>query len=362
MKLGDLSITYVELLARALESLGHNPASLLEQFRIAAATLASPDTRISIPRFMRMGHTAIAQSSAPWLGLQMGRLSQPSHLGVAGLVASTAPDLRQALEAVATYELLSSYNSRGASSFAMRKGQGVLTFYSISPYNDYNLFVVDSVLGGWYRLPELLTGQSDLVKAVHIEFDEPEYAAKYQEYFRCPVIFGAESNSIVLHSDALSLPVIQRCASVHEGLCRQADRELERVRLGLSVRESVARAIGPLLNGQTPELETIASRLNVAPWTLRRRLQSEGVTFQQVLNETRQGLAESYVRDTSLTLGEIAYVLGFGSAAAFQRAFKRWTGEAPGRYRELKRQSYISTASSQSSSKSSKPTSNRSSM
>jgi AraC-like DNA-binding protein len=81
----------------------------------------------------------------------------------------------------------------------------------------------------------------------------------------------------------------------------------------------------------------------MASWTLRRRLQGEGVTFQQVLNETRQSLAESYVRETSLTLGEIAYVLGFGSAAAFQRAFKRWTGEAPGRFRELHRDSIQKT-------------------
>ena len=337
MKLGDLSITYVELLARAMDSLGTPPAPLLEQFRIEASTLSTPDTRISIPRFMRLGHTAIQQTGAPWLGLQMGRISQPSHLGVAGLLAMTAPTLREALQAVADYELLSSYNSRGASAFSVNQGQGRLTFYSISPYNEYNLFVVDSVLGGWFRLPEALTGKQGLVQSVQIEFDEPSYAARYQEHFRCPVHFGAESNSIILSREALDLPVLQRCASVYEGLKRQADRELERVRLGLSVRESVARSIGPLLNGQTPELEVVARRLNMAPWTLRRRLQAEGVTFQQVLNETRQALAESYVRDTALTLGEIAYVLGFGSAAAFQRAFKRWTGEAPGRYRELRR-------------------------
>lgn len=337
MKLGDLSITYIELLSRAMESLGSDPSALLEQFRIEAATLASPDTRISIPRFMRIGHSAIEQTQTPWLGLQMGRLSQPSHLGMAGLVAMTSATLREALQAVADYELLSSYNSRGASSFSVSGGQGELTFYSISPYNDYNLFVVDSVLCGWSRLPELLTGRQGLVKSVCIEFSEPSYAARYHEFFGCPVYFGAESNAIVLSADALDLPVIQRCSSVNEGLRRQADRELERVQLGLSVRESVARAIGPLLNGHSPELEVIARRLNMAPWTLRRRLQAEGVTFQQVLNETRQSLAESYVRDTALTLGEIAYVLGFGSAAAFQRAFKRWTGEAPGRYRELRR-------------------------
>lgn len=334
MKLGDLSITYVELLANAVRGLGHDPEPLLEHFRIQAETLASPDTRISIPRFMRLGYQAMTETQAPWLGLEMGRVGQPSHLGVAGLLALTAPTLKDACQAVTHYELLSSYNSRGASSFSIQGNKAYLRFYSINPYNDFNMFVVDSVLAGWHKLLIDITGQGKLVSAIDIEFPAPSYADKYSEYFSCPVRFNAEHNQLVINCEALPTAVIQNCASVHEGLKRIADKELEQVRFGVSVRESVARTIGPMLNGATPELDAVARKLNMASWTLRRRLQAEDVTFQQVLNETRQSLAESYVRETSLTLGEIAYVLGFGSAAAFQRAFKRWTGEAPGRFRE----------------------------
>lgn len=334
MKLGDLSITYVELLAKAVRGLGHDPQPLLQQFRIEADTLASPDTRISIPRFMRLGYQAIGETHAPWLGLDMGRIGHPAHLGIAGLLALTSPTLKDACQAIANYELLSSYNSRGASSFLPSGDKAYLRFYSISPYNAFNLFVVDSVLSGWYKLLTDITGLGNLVTAIDIEFPAPHYADRYSEYFDCPVRFNASHNQLVINRDALSIKVTQNCASVHEGLKRIADKELEQVRLGVSVRESVARAIGPMLNGTTPELDAVARKLNMASWTLRRRLQAEEVTFQQVLNETRQSLAESYVRETSLTLGEIAYVLGFGSAAAFQRAFKRWTGEAPGRFRE----------------------------
>jgi AraC-like DNA-binding protein len=343
MKLGDLSITYVELLANAVRGLGHDPKPLLQQFRIEADTLSSPDTRISIPRFMRLGYQAIEETRSPWLGLEMGRTGQPSHLGIAGLLALTSPTLKDACLAISNYELLSSYNSRGASSFVQRRDQAYLRFYSISPYNAFNLFVVDSVLSGWHKLLRDITGREKLVTAIDIEFPAPIYADKYSEYFGCPVRFNAEHNQLVINPKVLSTPVTQNCASVHEGLKRIADKELEQVRLGVSVRESVARTIGPMLDGRTPELDSVARKLNMASWTLRRRLQDEGVTFQQVLNETRQSLAESYVRETSLTLGEIAYVLGFGSAAAFQRAFKRWTGEAPGRFRELHRDSIQKT-------------------
>ncbi|MEW6982477.1 helix-turn-helix domain-containing protein [Colwelliaceae bacterium 6471] len=57
-------------------------------------------------------------------------------------------------------------------------------------------------------------------------------------------------------------------------------------------------------------------------------------SFRQSLNRTRLELAISYVCDTTLSLGEISYLLGFSSSSAFQRAFKRWTGAAPGQYRE----------------------------
>ncbi|OUX65953.1 MAG: AraC family transcriptional regulator [Oceanospirillaceae bacterium TMED276] len=335
MKLGDLSITYVEVIACTMRTLGADPDALLGQYNILPETLASPDTRISIPRFMRIGHDAIQQTRAPWFGLEMGRNTWPAQLGLAGLVAMTAPDLRRACQAIAGFELLSSFNARGASSFSLEEGKPALKFYSVSPYNAYNLFVVDSVLSSWAHILSSISGQKEgILEAVDIEFSDPGYADIYRRYFKCPVNFGAGSNRLVLQNEALKLPVIQSCHSVHEGLKRQAERELDRVRLGLSVTEQVARTLAPLLDGETPELRKVASRLNMAPWTLRRRLQAEGKTYQDVLNATRRDLAVSYIRDTSLTLGEIAYLLGFGSAAAFQRAFRRWTGEAPGRYRE----------------------------
>ena len=72
----------------------------------------------------------------------------------------------------------------------------------------------------------------------------------------------------------------------------------------------------------------------MAPWTVRRKLIDDGSSYQKILNKTRKELAISYICHTSLTLGEIAYLIGFGSPTAFQRAFKRWTGIAPGQFKQ----------------------------
>ena len=63
----------------------------------------------------------------------------------------------------------------------------------------------------------------------------------------------------------------------------------------------------------------------------------EGTQFRTILNDTRRDLATAYIRDTELAFGEIAYLLGFASAEAFQRAFKRWLGQTPGDYRRAQR-------------------------
>jgi AraC-like DNA-binding protein len=334
MKLGDISVSYVEILRKAMLALDSNPQLILQQFDLNSITLASPDARISIPRFMRLGFAGIQYSQKPWLGLEMGAQTRAANLGIAGLMALSAPDLKVACKSICHYGLLSSYNTRGQSAFYMSEGFGIAQFYSISPYNSFNLFVVDSVLSGWYSLAKWLTGRDDCIEAICFEFDEPEYSSIYDTYFDCDVRFSQSHNAVIIKPHALNYKVLHGCASTYELLKRQADADLEKVRLGLKFSEKVARVITPLLNGSTPTLDQVAEQLNMAPWTVRRKLVDEGGTFQQVLNITRRDLAVSYVKDTAFTLGEIAYLLGFGSPAAFQRAFKRWMGVAPGSYRQ----------------------------
>ena len=54
---------------------------------------------------------------------------------------------------------------------------------------------------------------------------------------------------------------------------------------------------------------------------------------EELLREVRTQLAIAYLRNTSISLDDIAYRLGFSDAANFRHAFKRWTGNSPGTYR-----------------------------
>ena len=339
VRLGDLSVGFTQSLADALRELGQRPEPLLEQFGLDAVRLSEPRARLSIPRFMRLGHSAIALCNNPALGLEMGRHSRLSQVGLAGICAAQAPDLCEAARTLTRFEPLYAANYRGHSGLREDARGAWLHFYSISPYNAYNHFVVDSVLAGWQTNLGQVVGRPITLEKVEIEFPEPDYGERYEAQFGCPVEFSAGANRLRLSSETLALRNPQHCPGTWQHLLELCERELEQLTRTRSLRERVIQLIGPLLHGHEPDLQEVARSLQLPSWTLRRRLAEEGTQFRTILNDTRRDLATAYIRDTELAFGEIAYLLGFASAEAFQRAFKRWLGQTPGDYRRAQRRS-----------------------
>lgn len=330
MKLGDLSVGYLYSLQAALRARDIDPAPLFQRFRIDAALLARSQARISIPRLMRLGNAAIQLSGDPALGLEMGRHSQPSHLGLPGMAALCAPDLRNAFATLVRFERLTSQNYRGHSSLV---GEA-LRFYSISPYNAFNLFVVDSALSARVQLARRMTGGRARPEEIHIEFPAPDYAERYALYFDCPVLFGQVHNQIIWTAESLEAPLLERADTTHALLVALCEAQLHDLLRQRSLRERVEEIVSAELHSGLPTLAEVARRLGLPSWTLRRRLQAEENTrFQDIVDGARQALALSYIRDTETALGEIAFLLGFSSPEAFQRAFRRWTGLPPGQFR-----------------------------
>ena len=340
MRLGDLSVGFVQQLADAVRSYGHDPQPLLNQYGLDAARLSQPLARLSIPRYMRLGHAAIALTQQPALGLRMGQLSRLSQAGLAGVTAAQAPTVREAARTLIRFEALYGSNYRGQSSLHEDARGAWLRFYSISPYNAYNRFVVDSIISGWLHQLSSVAGTTLISEHIDIEFSEPDYAEQYRHLSHHPLHFRADINQLRLNHDALDLRNAQHCPSTWSCLLLMCERELEQLTRTRSLRERITQLLGPLLNGgREPDLEEVAARLKLPTWTLRRKLTEEGTQFRAILNDTRRDLAMTYIRDTELAFGEIAYLLGFASAEAFQRAFKRWNAETPGEFRRRQRQS-----------------------
>jgi AraC-like DNA-binding protein len=100
-----------------------------------------------------------------------------------------------------------------------------------------------------------------------------------------------------------------------------------------SFRDRVRRAMWSELSDGPPALTTTAANLAVSPRTLQRRLREEGTSFGQLLDELRREFALRLLRDRKLAVYEVAFLLGYAEPSTFHRAFRRWTGLSPLRFR-----------------------------
>ena len=337
VRLGDLSVGFVHSLSSALQDRQIDPQPLLDAYGLDLARLSEPRARLSIPRYMRLGHAAIELTGDPGLGLEMGRLRKAGHLGLVGVTSAQAPTVREAARALIRYEPLYASNYRGASGFHEDPTGAWLRFYSISPYNSYNRFVVDTVLASWVTQLSAVAARPLVPLAVRIEFEQPIYAERYETFFGRAVEFASEYNQMRLDRQTLALRNPEHCPGTWRQLLELCEAELELRTRTRSLRERVTQLLGPMLKGEEPDLQQVAARLKLPTWTLRRRLEEEGTSYRAILNDTRRDLAIAYIRDTESAFGEIAWLLGFSSAEAFQRAFKRWSGQTPGEYRRAQR-------------------------
>jgi AraC-like DNA-binding protein len=132
----------------------------------------------------------------------------------------------------------------------------------------------------------------------------------------------------------LELPVVQTEESLTEFLLHAPANLLVRYRESSSITERIRRILRGHLSGEMPSLEDIGRELAMTPQTLRRRLHEEGRGYRGIKEALRRDAAIEYLARPELALPEIAERLGFSESSTFQRAFKQWTGVAPGEYRQ----------------------------
>ena len=127
----------------------------------------------------------------------------------------------------------------------------------------------------------------------------------------------------------------------NEGLWSAFEPEL-RTRLAqldasVTVGQRVRSVLLEALPGGGIEMEDVARRVGMSRRTLQRHLESEGLTYTDLLQSTRHALAEHYLVKTDLPVAEISFLLGFEEPNSFFRAFRGWCSQSPERFREASR-------------------------
>lgn len=172
------------------------------------------------------------------------------------------------------------------------------------------------------------------IPIVAVEYVDPStHGSETSRVYQSPVRHGQAHMGFVIEARWLDLPVVQSPQSLREFLADAPANLVVKYRDTSSLTDRIRRLLRKQLGEELPSLEQVGAALAVTPQTLRRRLREEGRGFQQIKDDLRRDAAIEYLVQTRLPLLDIANRVGFSEASTFHRAFKGWTGVAPGEYR-----------------------------
>jgi AraC-like DNA-binding protein len=171
------------------------------------------------------------------------------------------------------------------------------------------------------------------VPLLGVDYTAAQIGTDTSRVYQAPIRYGQPHVGLSFEAHWLDLPVVQSAQSVREFLAGAPANLIVKYRDTSSLTDRIRRLLRRRLGEELPSLEEVGDALAVTPQTLRRRLREEGRGFQQIKDELRRDAAIEFLTNTRLPLLDIANEVGFSEASTFHRAFKNWTGVAPGEYR-----------------------------
>jgi len=178
-----------------------------------------------------------------------------------------------------------------------------------------------------------LVGRTPL--AVHLTHSRDGELAEYEEWFGCPVSFGAGETAALLDPEALAVPMATANALFAEHFQTLTRKALAALQGSGSTATRLREVLAVTFSadgGSEPSLATSAAAMKTTPRSLQRALRREGTSFRKELETVRRAEAERLL-SAGVAIAEVSWRLGYSEPPVFHRAFKRWTGESPEAWR-----------------------------
>ena len=313
---------------------GVSAAAALQGTAISPEELRLPTTVVSVTQVITAYQTAIRLSRDPNFPFQTGQRTHVSSYGMYGFAILSSINFRQTMHFAVRYHQLATPLVKLR--FAEESGQGMWTIDPLPhPAVDARVyrFIVELQFGILDSLQRDVMGSSFRPTCLEVTFAPPRPKAQYERDLGCPVVFRRPANRFIfdaawlegtpeLGNEATYAAVLALCQDLH-------DRLQHRVGVAGKVRSFLLAKLGRHMS-----LEDVAAHFNTPERTLRRKLREEGTSFREIVDQLRAEVAVKYLRDTQMTIDDIAYALGFSESANFRHAFHRWKRASPREFRQ----------------------------
>lgn len=332
MNRDTISIHFVNAALAGVKRMGIDTNTLLARVGIEAELLNQPKARVSPDQYTRLAQTLWLVTQDEHLGFDV----QPRRLGTFAMMCQLvihAGTLGKALEQSSRFYRL--FGDEWSMSMERDAHEARLTV-NIPQQYDPEHFITESMLMVWHGLASWLIERRIPLERIQFAYPEPAHVREYDALFFAPVMkFNANKTEITFASDYLDLPIRQNESTLQEFLKTAPAQLLVKFKNANSLTSRIREVLKVHIGQEMPTLNEVASILYLSPQTLRRRLASEGKSYQGVKDNLRRDTAIHLLLKPELSLEDVAQQVGFSETSTFHRAFKKWTGVTPGLYRQL---------------------------
>ena len=331
---GAVLARFVANLVAFAAKTGLSRAALMLGTELTDAEVRATDSRVPFSKFVALWQliSKLSSPSDPEFGVRWGASLRVRDWGLLGYAMSYSETLASALRRLARYSpiladgLHLELHGSGSHHRVMMSASDALTG-AVLPY------AVVGRLAALVAACREITGVDVIPFEVMLAYPQPRLTAEHRGFFRCALRFDHPVSGVAFFERDLRLPVVRADETLAGYLSDHADDVLRTLVAGTETRERVRSAIWAILSEGRPTLDAVAAVLRVPPRTLQRRLAEEGSSLHAEVEQIRKAMAIATLRDRSIPIDDVAFVLGYAEPSTFYRSFKRWTGKTPHQYR-----------------------------
>ena len=329
---------FAKALLELAVSTGARRAQLVEQSGINPLLLDDQDARVPFETYVALMRVGQALSGDAALALHFGEAFDMDELSIVGLIGAAAKTMADALVQLNRYGRLvvEATGVHDGDRFVLSRRAGRSWLVDTRPEPNDFPELTEATFARMICQARKAPGGNRTIEAIHMTHAAPAHSAEYDRVFQVPVVFESDVNALMLaEGDWLNQAATHPVPYVFGILSERANALMKALDTDQTTRGRVESLLLPELHTGRIGMTIIADRMAISRQTLFRCLRAENTTYERVLNELRHKLALSYLSDRQVSINETAYLVGFSEAAAFSRAFKRWTGANPREMRRL---------------------------
>ncbi|MEM8661096.1 MAG: AraC family transcriptional regulator [Pseudomonadota bacterium] len=314
------------------EALGASSERVARKAGLDLNLLKVPDALIPVATFYRIHEEILAETDNTDFGLLSGRVSYMESAQLFLYLASASQTLRDWMNMLPSVSSL--LGDLGEVRVARLRDHFALQWHPVQAPDPVRCLVTDGLLSATALQMDsycLLPVRPD---RVDFTYPKPDDTAMLENTFRAPLHFDQEVSALYYDWKLLDNPQQHISTPFHEKVVEEFSTYFSN---DASATDQFSLSLHTAIRRQLPaggcSIDSIASDLNVSRRTLQRRLKERNNNFQQLFQHVKSDLAEKYLNDDSLSIIEIALLLGYGDPSSFSSAFKSWKGVTPSEYR-----------------------------